>query len=405
MKVLLLTHRVPYPPNRGDRIRSYHLLKFLAARAEVSLACTTEEPVPADTRRYLTSFCEEVAICPTTRYGRAAGAATSLVRGGSATEGHFWSPQLAAVLRGWRHRAKFDTVICYCSGMFRYIRDEAFAGIPVVVDLVDVDSRKWLDCASGARGPAGWLYRLESRRVRQLEQELVKRSQAITVVSNVEADLFRELFPDAPVHTVANGVDLDSCGPTREDNGLDCVFVGALDYFPNVEGVCRFCREVWPQVHARFPQARFVIVGRQPAASIRRLAAEPGVHVVGEVPDVRPYLRQARLAVIPLQIARGIQNKVLEAMAAAKPVIASPQALEGLKVVPGEHVLQAEMPRDWVAQICALLQDQDECRRLGDAGRSFVSAHHRWEECLRPFEQILGMPRQSIPTKLSPVLS
>jgi sugar transferase (PEP-CTERM/EpsH1 system associated) len=289
--------------------------------------------------------------------------------------------------------------------MFRYVRDEAFAGIPVVVDLVDVDSRKWLDCAGSARGPSRWLYRLESRRVRQLERELVDRSRAVTVVSKAEADLFRESFPNVTVHSVPNGVDLDPCGTTRADNGLDCVFVGALDYFPNVEGVSWFCREVWPHVYAQFPQARFQIVGRQPTAQIRRLALLPGVHVVGEVPDVRPYLRQARLAVIPLRIARGIQNKVLEAMAAATPVVASSQALEGLVVISGEHVLQADAPRDWVAQICALLKDHAECRRLGAASRAFVSEHHRWEDCLQPFERILGMPRQSLSTELSPVLS
>ena len=407
MKILLLTHRVPYPPDRGDRIRSLHVLKFLAERSDVSLACTTEEPVDVAVRRYLASLCQQVAICLTTRLGRATRAGLSLAGGRTATEGHFWHPQLAATLRQWSHRDKFDAVVCYCSSMYRYTRAEEFANTPVVVDLVDVDSQKWLDYADSARGPVRWLYGLEGLRVRRLEQELANRSQAITVVSQAEADLLRGFCPRAKVQSVPNGVDLDHFQSDCDDvdaGRSDCVFVGALDYRPNVDGVSWLCREVWPAVHARFPQATFVLVGRRPVAQIRRLAAQPGVELVGEVPDVRPYLQRARVAVVPLRIARGIQNKVLEALAAGKPVIASPQALEGLDVVPGEHVYQAETPGEWVAGISHLLSDEVECRRLSAAGREFVCRYHRWDNCLQPLERLLGLAKIAASTSSVPVV-
>lgn len=389
MTVLLLTHRVPYPPNRGDRIRSFELLKFLAARTSVRLASVSDEPVAAETRRHLAGLCDEVAIFPTSRIARMVRALSSLARGGSATEGHFWSPQLASQLRLWRQQGKFDSVLCYCSGMFRYLRDEAFADLPVVVDLVDVDSLKWSDCATFSRGPKRWLYRLESRRVSRLEEELSGRARAVILVSAAEAALFRQMYPATTVRAATNGVDLSMASETAVPDRLSCVFVGALDYFPNTDGVTWFCRHVWPRVRDEFPDAQFSIVGRNPAVEVNRLNGRKGVRVVGQVADVRPYLQEARVVVVPLQIARGIQNKVLEAMAAAKPIVATPQALTGLQAVDREHAYAASAPGEWVEALRTLFQDRQECRRLGDAARAYVEEHHYWGKCLLPFDEIM----------------
>jgi sugar transferase (PEP-CTERM/EpsH1 system associated) len=315
----------------------------------------------------------------------------------------------------WIEHLKFDAVISYCSGMYPYTLPAQDVEIPVLVDLVDVDSQKWFDYAARAGWPARWLYRTEGYRVRRLEQEICERCEAVTVVSAAEAKLLREFGRKVAVHSVPNGVDLEFFQP--QFNGDDktsevvaappnqeCVFVGALDYRANVEGVTWFCRDVWPQVHARFPKARFVLVGRNPVSQVRRLAALPGVDFIGEVPDVRPYLHHACLAVVPLRIARGIQNKVLEAMAAAKPVIASPQSLEGLDVVPGEHVYRAADAAEWVAGISSLFGNVRERDRLAAAGRAFVCEHHQWESCMRPLETLLGKSKAVTARRLSAAL-
>jgi sugar transferase (PEP-CTERM/EpsH1 system associated) len=278
--------------------------------------------------------------------------------------------------------------------MATYLAAPALQEVPRLVDFVDVDSQKWFDYSENSGRLTRGLFRLEGRRVRNLEQQLAGRSHAVTVVSVAEANLLRSFAPNAPVHAISNGVDLDYFHP-QPTNQITarpvCVFVGALDYRANVDGVTWFCQEVWPQVCARFPTAAFVLVGRRPAPQVRRLAALPNVELVGEVEEVLPYLQRARVAVIPLRIARGIQNKVLEALAAGKPVVASPQALEGLDVVPGEHAYQADTPAQWVTAITTLLTQDDECRRLADAGRDFVCQRHCWPACLQPLDKLLRL--------------
>src|SRR5689334_23332623 len=201
-------------------------------------------------------------------------------------------------------------------------------GATRVVDLVDVDSQKWADYAENARGPAAALFRLEARRVRKLEGRLAQAGAALTVVSTAEAELLRSFSHEAKVVAVVNGVDLETFrpGPVRGATSTpECVFVGALDYRANVDGITWFCREVWPQVHAKHPDLVLRLVGRRPAAAVRRLSMLPQVQVIGDVAEVVSHLHRARLAVVPLRVARGIQNKVLEALAAGTPVIASPQ--------------------------------------------------------------------------------
>lgn len=393
MRVLLLTHRVPYPPNRGDRIRSFHLLKFLASRSEVSLACPSEEPVADSTRKVLSSLCNQVAICPTSWIGRGRRAAWSLAGGRSATEGYFWHPRLASTVRQWAGLAKFDAIVCYCSGMFRYVQLPEFAQTPVLVDLVDVDSQKWIECARRASVAKQWLYELESARVWKLESEIAERAATVTLVSEEERELFRRIGNSSSVHVVGNGVDLDFFSRQPEMPAIaprTCCFVGVLNYPPNVDGLRWFVEQVWPGVQAEIPGARFSIVGKSPEQQVERLASAPGVELHANVPDVRPYLAQSAVVVAPMQFARGVQNKVLEAMAMEKAVVATPQSLEGLRAKPGEEVIAATNVDEWRAAIVSLMSDLPRAERLGRQARAYVESNHRWEECLGPLADYLG---------------
>jgi sugar transferase (PEP-CTERM/EpsH1 system associated) len=394
--VLYLVHRLPYPPDKGDRIRAFHILRYLSRRARVHLACLADEPVEPGVVAALRGYCERVAVVRLGRWSRWWRALGSLVRGGTVTEGAFSSSALRGILQSWAEDTRFHVALASSSSMAPYLRLPGLRDTPAVIDLVDVDSQKWLDYAAAGAGPKAWLYRMEGRRLRRAERALPGWARAVTLVSEAEAKLYRDFCPEGLVRAVGNGVDLEYFQPQPEGSGQRCVFVGALDYRPNVDGACWFCREVWPEIHRRRPGARLALVGRRPAPAVRRLADVPGVDLVGQVPDVRPYLAGAAVAVVPLRIARGVQNKVLEALAMARATVASPQALEGLRARPGHDLLTACSPRDWIEAVGLLLADPDIRERLGSAGRRHVERYHRWDDCLEGFTPLLGLPTKPV---------
>jgi sugar transferase (PEP-CTERM/EpsH1 system associated) len=388
---LYLAHRLPYPPDKGDRIRSFHTLRFLSQRGAIHLACFADEPVAPGVVEALGRYCARVAVIPLGR-ARWLRAAAALLRGRSVTAGAFDSPTLRATLRDWARQTRFDAALASSSGMAPYLQRPELRGVQALVDLVDVDSQKWLDYAAAGRGPLkNWLYRTEGRRLRVLERRLPTWARAVTLVSQAEADLYREFCAAGSVHAITNGVDLDYFAPQPDGAEPCCAFVGALDYPPNVDAVTWFCREVWPELRLRRPEARLLLIGRRPVPAVTEAAGLPGVDLFADVPDVRPHLARAALAVAPLRIARGVQNKVLEALAMSKAVVASPQALAGLKANPGEHLQTAAAPAEWVAVVDRLLGDAELRRQLGQAGRQYVEQNHRWDVCLQPLAELLGL--------------
>ncbi len=394
--LLYVVHRTPYPPDKGDRIRTFHMLRHLSRRAAVHLACLADEPVPEETTAALGRYCERVAVIPLNR-SRWLRAALALAGGRSITEGAFKSAALAATLCDWAKETRYTACIASASSVAPYLRLPGLRDVPAVVDLMDVDSQKWFEYAAASRFPLSWLYHIEGSRLRQMEQSLAGWARAVTLVSDAEVGLFSRFCAPNRAVSIPNGVSLDYFRTPTEcpaDTGQSgCVFVGAFDYRPNVDAACWFCREAWPEIHRRRPAARLRLVGRRPVAAVRALGALPGVEVVGQVPDVRPYLAEAAVAVNPLRIARGLQNKVLEAMAMGKAVVASPQALAGL----GRHdapPLRAQSAEEWIDLVVQLLDQPEERRRLGAEGRRYVEEHHDWDECLRPFEALLGLDEE-----------
>jgi sugar transferase (PEP-CTERM/EpsH1 system associated) len=232
---------------------------------------------------------------------------------------------------------------------------------------------------------------MEGRRLRRLERACGGWARAVTVVTEAEASIYRQFAPGASVHAVGNGVDLEYFRPSTCAEDPDCVFVGALDYRPNVDAACWFSREVWPSIRRAVPEARLQLVGRRPAPAVQALAEVPGVTVVGQVPDVRPFVEQSAVAVVPLRIARGVQNKVLEALALAKATVASPTTLAGLRGDATPGVLTADSPDEWTQAVLRLLVDSALRRKLGEAGRRYVEEHHCWDHCLEPFLDLLRL--------------
>ncbi len=409
-RILFLVHRTPYPPNRGHRIRSYNVIKYLSRFALVDTAFLADEPVTQDTLHGLEELCDTVIAVPVDKRRRWLRGLYRLAAGRSATEGLFYSPRLRREIAVLRSKRIYDWVIAYCSSMAQYLDDAGCPPRRCIVDLVDVDSQKLFDYASWARWPARALYRLEGQRLRKLECSLARRARWLTLVSEAECRVYRRFCPAENVAAVENGVDGDYFHPQavpsegeqpRPDFAPDasaassCVFTGALDYHANVDGLIWFLTEVWPNVRACRPDAVFHIVGGGAGGTLREAAEKAGATLTGDVPDVRPYLARA-VVVAPLRIARGIQNKVLEGMAMARPVVASPQALEGLDVTPGDDVLEAKTPSEWVAALERLWNSPAERRRLGDRARRLVEARYTWTARLQPLSSLLSLtePKQ-----------
>ena len=408
----MLTHRFPFPPNRGDRIRSYHLLRELSREYSVTLGSIADEPVTKAQRSHVAGFCEDVFVSELTCMSRWYRAAKSVLSGKSITEGMFASQSLLKQLQR-RQQQPFDAVLVFCSSMFPYVDQVAFQESRVVVDLVDVDSCKWEQMGNEASFPKQQIYRRESVAVRKLEQRIANSASAVTLVSEEEADLYRRTVAVPQGQTVAglsNGVDtvffqpensktslerLDHEPNSRGNTPLRLVFTGVLNYHPNVEGIVWFCREVLPKIQSK-TAATIQIVGRSPSARVKALKQLDGVEVVGEVPDVRPFLNQADVAISPLKLARGIQNKVLEAMAMQLPVVCTHQSAEGICGDDGVHFLLADSVDEWSAALVDLSNDQQRRHILATAARRLVVNSYSWSAQLQPMLKLLKPNTQEI---------
>jgi sugar transferase (PEP-CTERM/EpsH1 system associated) len=303
-----------------------------------------------------------------------------MLMGGSMTRGYF---RLSGLLEQLRNTGPFDLAFGFSSSVLGYL--QAAQAKSRVIDLCDADSVKWQAYADKAGPLQRLIYRREARGVRKLENRAVEICQAVFFASKAEADAFGN--PSPKILPVGNGVDAEYFQPASqapEPQPPRLVFTGTMDYRPNVEGVCWFAEKIMPAVREQIPSAIFQIVGRNPAKSVQALAERDDVEVTGSVPDVRPYLGGAAVAVCPLLTARGLQNKVLEAMAAGLCVIGSAQAMEGLDVELGTEALVAQTPEEWVGSIRQAVEDQAFRTRIGQAARRRILADYNWASRLEP---------------------
>ncbi|KFC66151.1 TIGR03087 family PEP-CTERM/XrtA system glycosyltransferase [Massilia sp. LC238] len=380
--LLLLIHRIPYPPNKGDKIRSYHLLKHLARDYKVHLATFVDDPddwqhVPTVEKMCASSHF--AALNPTLARVRSLGA---LVKKRSLSLDYYRDAGLARWVDQTVAAHRIQRVLVFSSAMAQYA--DKYPNARRVVDFCDVDSDKWRQYADKKSWPMSWLYRHEARQLLSYERQVARDYDASLFVSAPEADLFRQLAPesDARIGFFSNGVDTeyfapDAAGPSPFKEGEQAiVFTGAMDYWPNVDAVQWFASEAMPLLRARFPELRFYIVGARPAPAVQELAKQPNIVVTGTVPDVRPYIKHARAAVAPLRIARGIQNKVLEAMAMATPVVVTPQALEGIEAEPGRELVLAQDAAGFVEAVAQLLARSGN--DMGLAARARVERKYSW---------------------------
>lgn len=392
LPLLFLCHRIPYPPNKGDKIRAFHLLVHLSRHFDIYLASFVDDADDWAGAEELHKYCREV-------YLRPLNPTTAKIRSltGLLSQQALSLPYYAdSTLKQWVARAcqshNIRHALVYSSTMAQFLPDKGSNLERKVIDFVDIDSDKWRQYSEQKPWPLSWLYRREARLLLKCERELASTFDASLFVSSTEADLFRELAPESS-HKIGfynNGVDSDyfdpqsNIGPALENPfpaGCQAlVFTGAMDYWPNVDAVIWFAEQAFPALRAKHPALEFYIVGGKPAASVQQLAALPGITVTGRVPDVRPYLKYAVAAVAPMRIARGIQNKVLEGMAMARPVLVSSKGLEGIDARHEEHILLADTAADYERCINAVLAGNYPA--LGEQARACVQQHFNWDNTL-----------------------
>ena len=389
-ELLFLAHRIPYPPDKGDKIRSWNFLRHLAARHEVHLGCFIDDPRDWQFEAPLRGICRDCCFVPldprSARWRSLKGLAQRL----PLTLPYYFDRRLARWVESALARPGLARAFAYCSAMAQYIPPGTRQPLRRIADLVDLDSEKWLEYGRRMAGLKALIWRREGRALRRVEQQVAACFDQTLFATEAEAALFCAAAPELSgrVHHIANGVDSDYFSPERDypnpypPGRTVLAFTGAMDYWPNVDAVTHFARAILPAVKARIPSASFAIVGAGPRPEVRALASGEDILVTGRVADVRPYAAHASVVVAPLRVARGIQNKVLEGMAMARPVVASAEALEGIRLEIGSDALRADTPADFADAICTAAS-AEAAARLGANARRRVLADFTWAASLR----------------------
>ena len=397
--ILFLAHRIPYPPDKGDKIRSWHLLKYLAERTRVHLGAFVDDPADMAHAEMLKSICGEVKLIPIKPAHRWMRSLRGLLKGDALSLALYYDPAMVAWIKKVQRQNRIGGIFAFSSQMAPYALPH-LGGKRSVMDFVDVDSEKWRQYA--AEAPNGFkkaIYKREAGLLLSFEKHATRQFNASLFVSEAEAAVFRKLAGSYAhsVKTLNNGVDYRYFDPQADFAALapaagpTILFSGAMDYRPNIDAAMWFAEKVWPQLRKHHPAAMFKIVGSKPIAEVKRLDGRENIVVTGRVEDMRPHLAAADVCIAPLRIARGVQNKVLEAMAMARPVVATSPAFEGIDAVPDEQLVVADRPADIVARIGELLADPARSAAMGAAARRRVVERYDWDANLAMLDDLLDL--------------
>lgn len=396
--LLYLVHRLPYPPNKGDKVRSYHLLRHLQKNHRVFLGTfvdsVEDRPFVPEVRR----LCPDSHIEPMYPLGTFVRRVTGMLFGKSLTVATFTSRRMQEWVDRVLEQYPIDACIVVSSSMAIYLADKPEAR-PLLMDVVDVDSAKWGRFALVRPWPMSWIFAREARLLRRHEIAMARLSMGSFFVTDRESALFQKMAPDvaAKVQTMGNGVDGAYFAPQPASDSpfaqgeRTVVFVGTMDYWPNVDAASWFARQVLPLLRNDWPDLVFHVVGRSPSAAVRALRSRE-VKVSGEVPDVRPFLRHADVVVAPMRVSPGLPNKILEAMSCGQPVVISKECAEVLCAGEDAGLLSADLATDFVQQINRLLSSKDFKASMGKRARNFVAENFRWDEQMAILDRYLPAP-------------
>ena len=392
--LLFLAHRIPFPPNKGDKIRSFHILKQLSRSYRIHLGTFVDHPHDWHYVDEVSKLCGETCFRKLDPLKARLRSLKGLLYGQPLTLPYYLDRKMQAWVEQVVAETGVSRAFIFSSAMAQYVRGPFAESMQRVVDFVDVDSDKWSQYSRKKRWPMSWVYRREAETLLVYDREVAAETDASVFVSAAECELFTRLAPETKqrVSCVENGVDTGYFTPDLQYenpySGSDhvLVFVGAMDYWANVDAVTWFAREIFPLIREQIPAACFCIVGSQPDEAVQRLENLPGITVTGAVKDVRPWLAHSSMSVASLRIARGIQNKVLEAMAMGKPVLATTAATAGLDYEPGEGLLVSDDATELASLAVEFLKDPTVS---GNRLRKMVCNRYSWENNLAGIEQLL----------------
>ena len=386
--LLYLVHRLPFPPNKGDKVRSFNLLKHLSAQHRIFLGTFVDDPDDMAHLAAVRKYCVDLHVSRLSPGRAKLKSLMGLLTGRALSLEYYRDQSLLDWVKSTLKSEKIDAIVVFSSAMGQYAIFQS--KVPVLVDFVDVDSAKWAQYAGSRFWPLSWLYRREGAKLLAYERALAMRSRRSFFVTDNEVALFCKLAPEcrAVVEAMSNGVEseyfqADShrespfAGDASGTPQIRLVFTGAMDYWPNIDAVTWFVRDILPALRESRPQISFYIVGRNPTPAVLSLAAD-GVVVTGTVADVRPYLQHATLVVAPLRIARGIQNKILEAMAMGQPVVVSEPCAQAMNVRVGVDLIAAGTSQDFVREIDSILGNAARGIQVGVCGRERVVSYYSW---------------------------
>jgi glycosyltransferase involved in cell wall biosynthesis len=474
MKILYIAHRIPYPPDRGDKIRSFNEIKYLSQRHEIHLACLADDPKDLKYENDLKHFCKSTNVVLVNPKIVKLKSSFYLFSKKPLSVPYFYSRKLQRSVDQLLSTNDYDAIFCFSSPMAEYVfksgllvsgflkfEKSLLKGSPVtsdqklassvqrpatssqqpetskkhpatsvrqpatrIMDFVDVDSDKWGQYSKHARFPMSWVYALEGRRLADYERKVAETFDHSIFVTEAEAKIFRNKnLHIKNITAISNGVDLDYFSPTFSQHPSTInqppetstqhpetgnqnpttrihqpassfhqpviVFTGAMNYFANVDGVVWFTKEILPLIRKEIPEIRFYIVGSNPAKEVLSLSSDSGVTVTGYVPDTREYLNKAAVVVVPLRIARGIQNKILEAMAMGISVVATPQAFEGIEAQPGRDLVLGENAEKFGECVIKLIRKVSLRKSIGDNARRIVEKNYCWAKNLEKLDNVL----------------
>ena len=375
---------------RGGKIRPLNMIRhFSQSGHDVTVASLARDAREVDEAGGLSTYCQQVLLETISQCMAWPRMLLNVPTATPSSFGYFYSPRLKRRIHAELERTKYDLIFVHCSSVAPYVA--SVTGHAKIIDYGDVDSQKWREYAEQRRFPLSRAYWLEAVKLERVEQRFSEDFDLCTCTTPAELESLRGLGVSQTSDWFANGVDAEFFKPAGVAyDPQKIAFVGRMDYFPNQQAVHWFCSAVWPKLRAMRPTLQFVIIGADPPPPICALGQLPGVTVTGSVPDVRPFVQSAALTVAPLTIARGTQNKILESMAMATPVISSPEAVGGVDAVPGEHLLVAHNVAEWVASIDALLASPDRRNVLAAAARARVLSHHSWAASMRRLDGLIA---------------
>ena len=401
MRILYLCHRFPYPPKRGGKIRPFNMIRHLAAAHEVVVCSLSRSDTETAEAQGIAPFCSEFHVEQVDDRLQTLRMIATLPTPITASASFFHSGRLARRVRALLAQRPFDLIFVHCSSVAHYVRH--VGDTPKILDFGDMDSQKWLEYARYKPFPLSMGYRWEGVRLAAEERRLARRFDLCTTTTRAEFDTLESYATGTGADWFPNGVDSGYFAPSGVPYDPDSiVFVGRMDYYPNQQCMFEFCASVLPLLKAQRPTIKLQIVGAEPSPAVQALGSIEGVTVTGTVPDVRPHVTRAALTVAPLRIARGTQNKILEAMAMGVPVVTSGVAAGGVDAVPEHHLLVADSPADTCAAILRVLNDPGERDRLARAGRERMLSHHSWAHSMTRLDAIIArcVNEYAVPSQL-----